>query len=267
MQNIKFKTLLILLLVLIFSILWLKFSPQQKTISSEIPQCYAGRCPVYYSFTVDNDPQADESEVIVPEAMTQGTGKLMIIKKGKIIFESLSMMQISVRPNEYGDGFVIDYADKVNQSLQDQELKYRFVNGKFVSDNRPIKPDTIESEIAYVKKAGYTVFENDLRYDEGSDFQVLIGMATGSVDGYAKKAFFFYKGNFIGNDSSQDSIDVGFKWGGGSTYALEYTLYKKDDSLSSPTAGAAIVRFEYKDGKLNALDPLPTADWNVDGHR
>src|SRR5260221_2992023 len=76
--------------------------------TQEIPECIAGRCPAYYSFTVDKDNNTDESEVIVPTAMTQGAGKLMIIKKGKIIFESNEAMQIGVKPSPYvQDGFIL----------------------------------------------------------------------------------------------------------------------------------------------------------------
>ena|SRR6266567_2605540 len=139
----------IFLLVGIFvSYLFLKYlnHPPKNTVitkqdvpikTQEIPECVAYRCPVYYSFTVDKDNFTDESEVIVPTAMTQGAGKLMIIKKGKIIFESPEAMQIQVKPSNGGDGFILEYATDVN-SPANVEVRYRFKDGKFIQDAKSI---------------------------------------------------------------------------------------------------------------------------------
>jgi hypothetical protein len=267
MKNIRFKTLLVLLFILIISILWLKFSPQQKTISSEIPQCYAGRCPIYYSFTVDKDSYADESELIVPTSMTQGAGKLMIIKKGKIIFESSELMEIGVRSTGDGNGFVLTYSDQVNHEGLTKEQRYRYKNGEFAKDNGPATPNTLDADIESVQKAGFSIYNpNDPIY-QTNPFIVLIGTCTGSADGYCQKAFFFYKGKFVGTDSPDTSVGIGFKWSTDKIIALNYIIYNKDDSLASPTGGAATVRFQYDGKTLKPLDQLPTNDWTKNGHR
>src|SRR6266487_1161265 len=81
-----------------------------SVINQEIPMCVAFRCPVYSDFTVDKDPiPNDESIVIVPTAMTDGAGKLMIIKNGKILFESGEYPEISVEPVNDGNGFILCY--------------------------------------------------------------------------------------------------------------------------------------------------------------
>ncbi len=267
MKNIKFIILLVLLLTLISLIFWFKFSPQQKTVVSEIPQCFDYRCPVYYSFTVDRDSHADESEVVVPTAMTQGVGKLMIIKKGKIIFESPELMGIGVRSTGDGNGFVLTYFDQVNHEDTMKEQRYRYKNGEFVKDNGPATPNTLDADIEYVQKAGYSIYNpNDLIY-QTNPFIVLMGTCTGSADGYCQRAFFFYNGKFVGTDSPNPSNGIGFKWSTDKIIALNYILYNKDDSLSSPMGGAATVRFEYDGTGLKLLDQLPTSDWTVNGHR
>jgi hypothetical protein len=149
-----------------------------------------------------------------------------------------------------------------------KEQRYRFKNGEFVKDNGPTTPNTLDADIEYVQKAGYSIFNpNDSLYDLMGPFTVLIGTCTGSVDGYCQRAFFFYNHKFVGTDSSETSIGIGYKWSTENTIALSYVLYNKDDSLSSPTGGAAIVRYEYDGKNLKPLDNLPTNDWKVDGHR
>ncbi len=267
MKNIKFKVFLVLLLAFISLIFFVKFSPQQKTTISKIPECVSFRCPEYFSFTVDNDSHADESLVIVPTAMSQGVGKLMIIKKGKVIFESPELLGIGVRSTGDGNGFVLTYFNQVNHEDAMKVQRYRYKNEKFVEDNGPATPNTLDADIEYVQKAGFSIFNpNDPIY-QTNPLIVLIGTCTGSADGYCQRAFFFYNGKFVGTDSSDTSIGIGFKWSTENTIALNYILYNKDDSLSSPTGGAATVRFEYDGNTLKVLDKLPPTDWMVNGHR
>jgi len=268
MKNIKLKILLVIVLIALFLVIWVKFFPQQKKVASIIPECVAFRCPQYYSFTVDKDYKSDESLVIVPTAMSQGVGKLMIIKNGKIIFESSELLGIGVRSTGDGNGFVLTYFDQPNHDGMIKEQRYRYKNGKFVKDNGSATPNTVDAEIEYMQKAGYSIYNpNNLYYDQSNLFTVLIGTCTGSADGYCQRAFFFYNGKYIGTDSSEPSNGIQIRWSTDKTIALQYVLYNKDDPLSSPTGGAAIVRFEYDGKTLTSLDKLPTNDWMVDGHR
>ena len=86
---------------------------------------------------------------------------------------------------------------------------------------------------------------------------VLVGTFTRSADGYNKRAFFFYRGRYLGTDAAQPSSDVGEIWGDGETVALLYVLYRPQDPLCCPTGGGAIVRFHWNGRRLVALDPIP----------
>lgn len=236
-------------------------------IKSQIPECNFGRCPIYYTFTVDKDLSVDESVVIVPTSMTQGGGKVEIIKNGKVIFESPEFMQIGVREADNGDGFVLSYSKKVNSSDDLTEIRYRYENGTFVQDNKPPSPNTFDAAIELIRKEGYTVFFADRPMYDPSGLNAFIGMCTGSADGHCYKAFFFYKGEYLGTDSFDSSIGIEQVWRDDKTIALYYRLYRKDDPLCCSTAGAALVRFQWDGTKLKALDPIPTSDWFADIHR
>lgn len=268
LKNIKVKILLVIVLITLLLIVWIKFFPQQKNLTSIIPECVDSRCPQYYSFTVDMDTHSNESLVVVPTATSKGFGKLMIIKKGKIIFESPELLGAGVRSTGDGNGFVLTYFNPPNYDGVMKEQRYRYKNGKFVKDSGPATPNTLDADLEYIRNAGYTVFDpNNMDYGPSNPFNVLIGTCTGSADGYCQKAFFFYNGKFIGTDSPDQSIGIQVKWSTDEIIALQYILYNKDDSLSSPMGGAAIVRFKYDGKTLNPLDKLPTSDWMVDGHR
>ena len=146
-------------------------------------------------------------------------------------------------------------------------LKKQIYQSPKTQITEPISPNpSLKAAIELIKQKGFTVY-NSSSYDPSSPFNVLVGMCTGSADGYCNKAFFFYKGKYVGTDTEEPSIDVGLKWAGGDTIALEYILYRKDDSLCCSTAGAALVRFKWDGAKLKALDPIPTSDWFTDFHR
>lgn len=134
-------------------------------------------------------------------------------------------------------------------------------------DPTPIIPqessDSIyDSEVQKVKDEGYTVY--DKRNNDHFLLHVLIGMRTGTADGYDKRAFFFYQGKYLGTDTNSISARINSPWRDDKTIALEYTLYKKDEPLCCPTGGSKIVRFQWDGTKLNVLDPIPTDDWDAD---
>lgn len=112
-------------------------NPSVEAINDQkIPECYAGRCPEYFSMDVDTDDLA-ESVVIVPTTMSQGAGKIMIIKKGRVIFESDDLMRINViqtkKQQEEGNGFTILYGKEVNSNVG-SEMKFKYQNGQFISE-------------------------------------------------------------------------------------------------------------------------------------
>ena len=101
--------------------------------NQKIPECFLGRCPEYSSMDVDGD-DLSESLIIIPTAMTQGTGKLWVIDEGKVVFESDEMMRIGVRQTveqrEVGNGFILLYATEVN-STEGSEIKFVYQDGQF----------------------------------------------------------------------------------------------------------------------------------------
>jgi len=105
----------------------------EKVVSQELPECFLGRCPEYFSMDVNGD-NLSESLVIIPTAMTQGAGKLWVIDKGEVIFKTDEMMRIGVRQSpeevEAGNGFTLLYAEEVN-SDDLIEVKYVYKDGQF----------------------------------------------------------------------------------------------------------------------------------------
>ncbi len=112
--------------------------PVVETVKeSKILECFLGRCPQYFEMTVDKDWGPSASVVIVPTAMTQGAGKLMIIKNGKIIFESPEMPGIGVDSVEDGDGFILHYSSPRDENLNNVQysVRYRYRDGQFKPEN------------------------------------------------------------------------------------------------------------------------------------
>lgn len=105
----------------------------------KIPECVVGRCPTYFSMDVDNDNKTSESVVVIPTHMTQGAGKVLIIKDGEIIFETQVMPGIWVESVNDGNGFILIYKirDRIGDSSSDREIRvrYRYRDGQFEADN------------------------------------------------------------------------------------------------------------------------------------
>ncbi|MHB2015746.1 MAG: LppP/LprE family lipoprotein [Candidatus Xenobia bacterium] len=113
-----------------------------------------------------------------------------------------------------------------------------------------------------VRKAGYRV-ENRGGYVAALPLGVLLAVDARSGDGYAKKAFFFYKGRYLGTDTSQPSALLSLLWQNGDTVALMYVLYRPDDPMCCPTGGGAIVRYHWNGARLVPMDPIPSDNGNA----
>jgi hypothetical protein len=111
---------------------------------------------------------------------------------------------------------------------------------------------------AVLRAKGFTP-NNSSDYHSNQALRVLIGTRTESADGYGQLAFFFVNGRYIGTDSSQPSATVRVVAQGDTEVTLAYPLYRKGDSLSSPSGGQAQVHFQLNNGKLAALNPIPSA--------
>ncbi len=105
---------------------------------------------------------------------------------------------------------------------------------------------------------GFTA-TNPTDYHPKQTLAVLVGVHTGSGDGYSQQAFFFVNGKYIGTDSSQSSAGIRVVAQSDTEVTLAYPLYRPHDPLCCPGAGQARVRFQLNNGKLTPLDPIPPA--------
>jgi hypothetical protein len=109
-----------------------------------------------------------------------------------------------------------------------------------------------------LRSKGYTANDTSV-YRAGQTLRVLVGTRTGSGDGYDQQAFFFLDGKYIGTDTRQPSASVHVVAQSDTEVTLAYSLYRAHDSLCCPSGGQAKVRFQLDNGKLTALDPIPSA--------
>lgn len=132
------KSYIIVLSVVFFGLVFFTSSLVKKMSSKEtatnqqkLPECILGLCPVYQSVSVDGDDNDSESLVIIPTAMTKGTGKLWIIDQGKLVFESKEYAQISIDGSKDGNGFTLKYAVEPDYYTQNQQTKYVYQDGEY----------------------------------------------------------------------------------------------------------------------------------------
>jgi len=124
------------------------------------------------------------------------------------------------------------------------------------------EPRGLQSALAKVGSLGYTV-KSTSSYNEGNTLRVLIGVATGSADGYNQRAFFFVNNDYIGTDTLNPSATVNPNWQTNDTVSLSYPLYRPSDPMCCPTGGAAQVRYYWNGARLVPLDPIPSDDWKA----
>ena len=114
----------------------------------------------------------------------------------------------------------------------------------------------LSAATAVLRARGFTP-AHTADYHPHQALEVLIGMRTGSGDGYGQQAFFFVNGRYIGTDASQPSAALRVVSQGDTEVTLAYPLYHPRDPLCCPGGGQAKVRFQLNNGKLTALDPIP----------
>ncbi|WP_131786312.1 LppP/LprE family lipoprotein [Protofrankia symbiont of Coriaria ruscifolia] len=124
-------------------------------------------------------------------------------------------------------------------------------------------PDRAE---ALVRARGYTATETG-GYDPDNDLSVIVGRWTDAVDGHPQQAFLFHRGRLVGTDTLVPSATIGWLWSTSDVVALTYQLYRTDDPLCCPTAGAATVRYQWNGTKIVPLDSVPAADWSASASR
>ena len=114
----------------------------------------------------------------------------------------------------------------------------------------------VSAAAAVLRAKGFTP-TNTADYHPQQALEVLIGMHSGSGDGYGQQAFFFVNGRYIGTDTSQPSAALRVLGQGDTEVTLSYPLYRRGEPLCCPSGGHARVRFQLNNGKLTPLDPIP----------
>ena len=114
----------------------------------------------------------------------------------------------------------------------------------------------LSTATAVLRARGYTP-ANTSDYHDSQALRVLIGVRSGSGDGYGQQAFFFVNGRYIGTDASQPSAALSVVGQGDTEVTLAYPLYRSGDPLCCPSRGHRQVHFQLNNGKLTALDPIP----------
>lgn len=143
------------------------------------------------------------------------------------------------------------------------EWNYKLISSNVKSSG---KQPNLDDKVEQVKKQGYTPYDTST-YDSKYSLNVLIGIVTGSADGYTQKAFFFYGDQYLGTDTTEPSTMINLVGRDDKTITLKYTLYNTSDPLVNPTGGFTTVRYQWDGSKLTPLDPIPTSDRSIGGHR
>lgn len=116
-----------------------------------------------------------------------------------------------------------------------------------------------------VRDHGYTPIQMN-GYEPQFDLSVVVGMLSTSADGHPQQAFLFHRGTFVGTDTTP-SAAVRWVWSTGNVVALQYDLYRSDDPMCCPSAGAATVRYQWDGDSVVPQDPIPTSDWEASASR
>jgi hypothetical protein len=106
---------------------------QAEEIKEVYPECIAFLCPTYTNLDVTGN-HAEDTVIKIPMAMTQGTGKIVIMEKGKKIFDSGVLANIGLEPLADGNGFILSYSSMMDKNLNrtNYQVRYAWENGQFL---------------------------------------------------------------------------------------------------------------------------------------
>lgn len=96
----------------------------------QLPECFAGKCPQYFSWDVTGD-QLAESVVVIPTAMTKGAAKVWVINKGKVVFDSSELMDAWVEESKEVTGFYLLYKTNIDNPISHRD-KYIYREDHFM---------------------------------------------------------------------------------------------------------------------------------------
>ena len=119
------------------------------------------------------------------------------------------------------------------------------------------------AQTRFLKARGFVVADasdyscDTVNYPNDFPLHVLIGNRSGYRQ--AERAFFFAKGKYVGTDVPDTSAHIEGVWRNGGTIALNYTIYRSNDSTCCPTGGAQTVLFAWTGARLVARNSIPAA--------
>jgi LppP/LprE lipoprotein len=129
----------------------------------------------------------------------------------------------------------------------------------FTESEQESKSGTLGAAVAAVRARGFTP-KDTAEYHSGQTLRVLVGIRTGSGDGYGQQAFFFLDGRYLGTDAKEPSAKLKVVSQTDTEVAIAYPLYRSSDPLCCPGGGQKVVHFALNNGKLSALDEIPPAN-------
>jgi energy-coupling factor transporter ATP-binding protein EcfA2 len=113
--------------------------------------------------------------------------------------------------------------------------------------------------IVLVNKKGFFPSSSVDEYCLSCQLHGISAVSVLSVDGGCTNAFFFVDGQLVGTDFPlyKKCYPSTMAWNRGTISAVSYPVYRPKDPFCCPSGGTQTVRFEWIDGHLERLDPLP----------
>ena len=111
---------------------------------------------------------------------------------------------------------------------------------------------------ATVRRLGYTPTDT-ATYHSDQTLRVLVGVRTGSGDGYNQQAFFFVRDRYLGTDTKDPSAGVAVVSQGDTQVTLRYPLYRPKDPNCCPSGGQRTVAYVLDNGRLEPQGSIPSA--------
>ena len=111
---------------------------------------------------------------------------------------------------------------------------------------------------ATVRRQGYTPTDT-ATYHPDQTLRVLIGVRTGSGDGYNQQAFFFLRDRYLGTDTKDPSAGIAVVSQGDTQVTLRYPLYRPKDPNCCPSGGLRPVTYVLDNGRLEPQGTIPSA--------
>ena len=115
------------------------------------------------------------------------------------------------------------------------------------------------SSASAVLRANGFIPADTSEYHPNQVLRVLVGVRSGSSDGYGQQVFFFVERAVHRHRLKPAERHSEGGLTGRHRSHVAYPLYRRGDPLGCPSGGQAQVRFQLNNGKLIALDAIPSA--------